>query len=477
MSRSRLMSGLARAGRPLAVGGILLLACALAAAHFLWIAVEPQGGAVRLTFGETPEEPTQAVPVSRLAAARVLDAAGSPIALVAGEGAFTGASSGTAVTAAESWGVVDRSGDGAGAFLLEYYAKGATTPEQAATVVALPLEILAQVQGSRVTLRVQRAGRGVARAPVHVHLPSGRTLDLVADDEGRTEFETLEAGTCGVRSRWIEERAGDLDGRAFGEVRHHATLTLPLVAPTADVPPAASAPAGAAPAAADPAAYALLEGAHDARQVLPPDYPGFRCELVYQEGDAILQGQLVYRRQGGTEIALEGLDDEAQRWVRDQVLNLAGHRRGGDFAEGDGRYPLQLGPDDGNPYGRLVIVNDDLQSSYRVRDDRVLEVTRTMDGSRFTISVIETMDADDGRYIANHFVVSYRDAATGVLRKLEAYRDGYARIDGVWLPTSRTILSVTDETSPVVRTLRFRKPERLEPEPGPAQGGGGCGSR
>jgi hypothetical protein len=109
----------------------------------------------------------------------------------------------------------------------------------------------------------------------------------------------------------------------------------------------------------------------------------------------------------------------------------------------------------------MILVNDEMQSTYRVRDDRVLEVVRTAEGSRFTINVIQTIDADDGKYLANHFIVSYRDEKTGALQKVDGYRDTYARIDGVWLPVNRTVVEVSEKPAPLVRMIRYRNPERL----------------
>jgi hypothetical protein len=473
------------AGLLLGMAALGLAAALPAEAHFLWLGVDgaPKAQA-HLKFCETPEETTQAVPVARLAEARARDAAGKALALTAGEGEYSGPLAGRpAAAAVQRWGVVDRGGEGP--FLLEYYAKGAADAAGAAADLKQPLEILARVDGGQVVATLHHEGKGVGGAPFHIHLPSGRTMDRTADTAGTVRFDPEGGGEYGLRARFTEDRAGQLDGKSYGEVRHYATLTFALPGGAATAGKAGGKPAAAgsataanlttdqaapAPQKADPAAYALLKNAHDARQVMPADYPGFRAELVYQEGDKVYQGELIYHRQGETEVHLEGIDDKSLDWSRAQILNLVGHRRGGDFAQGDGRYPLQLGPDDGNPFGRRVEVNDASKSSYRVRDNRVLEVTRTLEGSRFTISVIQTMDADAGKCLANHFLVSYRDAATGKLQKVEGYRDGYAKVGGIWLPTSRTVIESADETTPTVRTLRIRKPEILAAAPAAAPG-------
>ncbi len=450
---------------------LALLPAAPAQAHFLWITIDEGSRRPRLVFGETPDEATPENLVARLAEARVRDGAGKAVVLTQEDDGWSGQASGQAALAAtQSWGVVDRSGDGTGAFLLEYYAKSGAGLQDTTADLKLPLEIFARQEAGQIVATVRRGGEAVAGAPFHVSLPSGRSFDRASDAQGEIRFDGEGKGLYGIRARWLEDRKGEGGGKAYGEVRHYTTLTFALPegmgATSKPLPPAAPAAARdeavGKPKQADPAAYALLEKAHDSRQVMPADFAGFRCDLVFQQGDEILRGELTYRRQGETEVRLEGADPASLEWARRQILNLVGHRRGGDFAQGDGRYPLQLGADDGSPYGRLILVNDGTQSSYRVRDNRVTEVTRTMDGSRFTISVIESMDADDGKYLANHFLVAYRDAATGVLQKFEGYRDNYSRIHGIWLPTARTVIEISDKPSPVVRTLRFRKIEPLD---------------
>jgi hypothetical protein len=330
--------------------------------------------------------------------------------------------------------------------------------------------------GQAVVASFRHDGKASPGISVRLHLPSGQTEDRVSDERGEIRFDAAAAGLYGLRARWMEDRKGTHERKAFGEVRYYSTLTFHVTNGASAVAggypkSSAPAPAEATKAKADPAAYALLEAAHNNRQVMPPGFAGFRSRLLYQRDGKTIEGTLVYRRQGETEVAIDGLDAESQAWVKRQILNLVGHRRGGDFAQGDGRYPLQLGPDDGNAYGRLVLVNDDTQSSYRIRDNRVMEVTRTMEGSCFTISVIETMEADAGRYLANHFVVSYRDPKSGELQKIEGYRDSYSRVAGVWLPTSRTVLDIGRDASPQVRMIRFRNIEHLEPPPQAASAG------
>jgi hypothetical protein len=89
-------------------------------------------------------------------------------------------------------------------------------------------------------------------------------------------------------------------------------------------------------------------------------------------------------------------------------------------------------------------MNDSMQSFYRVREKVVTEVTRTMGDTRFTISVLDTQHAEDGRYMPRHFVVTYFDAKTGALKRSESFSDVYSAIGGTWLPTSRRVMTMSE---------------------------------
>lgn len=220
-------------------------------------------------------------------------------------------------------------------------------------------------------------------------------------------------------------------------------------------------------AKADPAAYALLEAAHNARQVMPVDFPGFTARIAFQYGATSGTGTLRYQRGEKTALQLDGAQGDVKAWLEDQILSIIGHRRGGNFAQGDGRFPLSFGKSPDNHFGKLIELNDGMESSYRVRDNKVLEVTRSAGETRFTISVIETIQADAGKYLASHFMVSYRDKKTGALQEVQGFRDTYQKIGAVWLPGSRSVLTFGSETSPEMRRIHFKDIKLLEPAKAP----------
>jgi uncharacterized GH25 family protein len=209
---------------------LALLPAVPARAHFLWVAVGEGSPNARLTFGETPDEKTLESLMPKLAPARAWDGAGHVVALTQGKGGWTGqAAAGSAtVGATQSWGVMDRSADGTGAFLVEYYAKGGIGLQETAVDLKLPLELFARQEGSQIVATVQFHGMPASGSPVHVSLPGGRSVDLTSDAQGEVRFDAAVKGRYGLRAGWTYGRKGQVDGNAYTEVRHYTTLTFAL---------------------------------------------------------------------------------------------------------------------------------------------------------------------------------------------------------------------------------------------------------
>ena len=210
------------------------------------------------------------------------------------------------------------------------------------------------------------------------------------------------------------------------------------------------------PEGAEKDAWLLLKAAHDARQVMPVDFNGFDADLTFIEDDTKYSGKVTYRKNTGTKIEIAHLKGEPLDWLQDKLASFIGHRRGANFSDGDGKNPITFGANDKSPYGRLVELHDRLNSRYRIKDNKVREVTRTTPESTFTISVMETMEADPGKYLSKHFIVSYRNLIDKSLEQVDGFRDEYDKVDGVWLPQKRIVLTVTkDQESPRTRIIEL----------------------
>lgn len=440
----------------------------VAHAHFLWAQIDGDGQTASLYFGEGATGLTDGVPLERISNATAWTANKKSLDLRVGNAARVAKlpAGAKVVGAQQYYGVLDKTEGGRGIFRLDYYAKGASTIAESSQSVHLPYELLGRaddkVPGGAVVKFVKN-GKPVPSSEIVVQEPGDeKGQKITTDANGEIRFVPSKPGMWGLRAGLAENKDGEYEGKKYGMVRSYTTLAFrvgPLVQTVAAATLADSQvnnPNGEGNPKADPAAYALLKKAHDSRRVMPPNFPGFTADLVFSEDGKVHTGTVKYVRQGKTEVTLEGAPPENLRWVQGQLMNALGHRRGGDFAKGDGKNPLTFGKDPDNYFGKLIELNDGMQSSYRVRDNVVTEVTRVGMGSRFTVSVVDTLDAGDNKYLANHFTVAYRDEKSGALQKFEAYRDNYSEFNGVWLPTMRVVLDYGTSASPVTRMIRLK---------------------
>lgn len=198
---------------------------------------------------------------------------------------------------------------------------------------------------------------------------------------------------------------------------------------------------GDKPPAADPAAISAMKEAHDMRDAFPAGFPGFSADVVINDNGTELKGSLTYSAAGELKVTLTDAAKPQDDWAREQLGSALSHRRQTDFAAGEGKQPLTFGEDDHSPLGRKISLNDRMKSFYRVKDGRIVEVTRSMGSMRFTITVLETKIVEHGKYLPTTFVVTYFDGSTGAIKQSEAYTDGFTKVGGAWVPSSRRIVT------------------------------------
>jgi hypothetical protein len=208
---------------------------------------------------------------------------------------------------------------------------------------------------------------------------------------------------------------------------------------------------------ADPAAWNLLKSARETSQTLPANFAGVTVEVVVNDNGKISKGVINYEAGKSVEMNVEGLSEEARGWLNDQTMSIIAHRRGGDFSKGDGRHPITFAEDDNSPAGRRIAINDQMKSHYRVRDNKVVEVDRTMGADHFIITVLETVKTPGDKNLPRHFTVTYFDAGSGAVKRTETFTDEYKLIDGVCFPTSRRMYRA-ENGKIVARVIEFHNP-------------------
>jgi hypothetical protein len=207
---------------------------------------------------------------------------------------------------------------------------------------------------------------------------------------------------------------------------------------------------------ADPKAYELLKNAYESRQTLPVDFPGFDAQLVYQEAGKTATGVIRFRSDGTSAVEISGLPEEDAKWLKRQAISFVIHRGSSDFNEAEGKFPLRFSPSADTDFGTLVEYDDPQKLSSRVRNNRSLELTRTDGGKRFLISVLENMECDPGKFIPTRYVVSYFEPQTRVLQMVNIFENRYQKVDGLWLPSARKVITVDHVIGDGLRARSFQ---------------------
>lgn len=148
----------------------------------------------------------------------------------------------------------------------------------------------------------------------------------------------------------------------------------------------------------DPEAKALLRRAYEKTSRWGKEFPGFTADLVLNDNGKEYTGKVKIKSPKEVEVSLEAPSEQEAllKWAQGQVAMMAVHRASRPFEESDGKYTLTFAEEDQHPLGRRIIIHGDgMNSRYRIKDDRIQQVYRSMGKMRFTINVEEAMTTKD----------------------------------------------------------------------------------
>jgi hypothetical protein len=203
----------------------------------------------------------------------------------------------------------------------------------------------------------------------------------------------------------------------------------------------------------DPKARELLKGAFEKTERWPKGFSGYAADLSINNNGKEFQGKIEIVP--GKEVEIGFGDDAVRAWAKNQLAMMSVHRAHRSFEESDGKYVLTLGAEDHHPLGRLVYIHGDgMNSRYRIKNDRILQINRTMGKMRFTINIQDTIATKSGKHLTSHYTVYYYSVPEGTFLQAESIVDRHVPVNEVYLPERRQVLS-SDKGEVVVRTTEF----------------------
>lgn len=253
---------------------------------------------------------------------------------------------------------------------------------------------------------------------------SGRSIRAKTDAKGEFDPRMKAGGLFGFQVRH-SEKAGTHEGKEYKKIEHHASLVV-----------------RAAPPKADAEATKLLADARAARAVWK-DFPGFRADIEVNFDGKLSKGQVTVDAKG--KLTFTGVDKEHQAWAERNLGSLVGHRL--DSGLPPRETPCAFADDvKDHPLGREIrVLNDELHSGYRIKDNQIMVVMRQMKDRRFTITVQEQRKTPEGKYLSASFAVDYWNLETGELVRSEANVQTWTRVGAFDLPIVSRVTKASKE--------------------------------
>lgn len=218
---------------------LVLLSASVARAHHIWILPQPPAGATARVVFNDYMQPGSAEVLAKIAPTRLWsrDERGREAAVswrqdgdsysldVGSHESLT--IGGECVYGIETYD--HREWKRVAPYLLVYYPKVLLgRPASAAPWNKLALEIVPTLVGEQVKLQVLFRGQPAPHAELYVHPPAGKRESLATDDQGLIQVPLQSAGLYGFRTRCVESKVGEYEKQDYGEIRHYASLVLPI---------------------------------------------------------------------------------------------------------------------------------------------------------------------------------------------------------------------------------------------------------
>ncbi|HEY9698600.1 MAG TPA: DUF3386 family protein [Trichocoleus sp.] len=214
---------------------------------------------------------------------------------------------------------------------------------------------------------------------------------------------------------------------------------VPLIAQTGTVTPQTSDPQ------ASDTAEAIFRAAYANRYTWDEEFPGYAAEVRVRDGDVIHQGKIHLLPDFAVTVENVG-EDEIRQLIAAQLQMSATHLRSVPFEQLHRHSQFEQMGVDATGAVKIEEIGDESSSSYKVKDQQIQQVNRTLGDFKVEVNTIDSMQTPKG-YLPTRFQVIFRDAATGEVLERDDVRDAYTEVNGYYFLSKREARTGVEERS------------------------------
>lgn len=199
---------------------------------------------------------------------------------------------------------------------------------------------------------------------------------------------------------------------------------------------------GASPNAIALSANQAFQSAYEHRYTWDNRFPGYSAEVSLNYQGTLDQG--IIRVNPDLSVEVMNLDtDEIREFVKSQLQMESIHRRSLPFEQLHSNHQFELEGADETGALKIRELGDDKISFYKVKNDIITQVNRTMGDIAVTVDTIGTAKTPLG-YLVTQFQTTFRDAETGEVLERQDVRDFHEKIGNWYLLTYRAIRNTSN---------------------------------
>jgi len=183
----------------------------------------------------------------------------------------------------------------------------------------------------------------------------------------------------------------------------------------------------------------IFRNAYDQRYTWNKKFPGYQAEVSLRYDGQLHHG--LVQVSPDFQVTVENIDDpEVSELVKNQLQMEIIHRRQVTFSDRHAQDNYVLAGTDKDGAFEIQETGDNGESRYKVRDNKIVQVNRTLGGMAVTVDSLGFITPPEG-YLTEHFQTTFRDPKAREVLLTQDVTDFHEKIGNYYLLTNRTIRS------------------------------------